>query len=303
MGTGEEVVDRGSGGPARTELRNRVLSLPTERIPLGAVRSERRFQLRSHLREDRLEELAASIQLNGVLCPPLLVRAGDGYEVVAGARRVEGARRAGLETIEARVFDRIEKAEGILLALSENLFRDGLSRFETALACHRLSRELNWPYARISEATGLRGKTVQRLIAIIERAGGVLKDALDRGLLAYSQALPLLRLAPEKQDGIVRAAIANRWGRRRIAAEVRRSLREERKARGEALAALVGELPPFVRAWKATGNDGFLLSLPFRSREELLERLNVLTATIRKKPTVRGASADRRRGVPTGGRK
>ena len=103
----------------------------TNEIPLELVRPNR-HQPRTAFDADGLSELAASISRHGVLQPIVVSADRDGYELVAGHRRVLAARLAGKTTIPAVV--RGEVGDRLELALIENLQRSDLNAIETARA-------------------------------------------------------------------------------------------------------------------------------------------------------------------------
>jgi ParB family chromosome partitioning protein len=94
-------------------------------------------QPRLRLDEARLEELAASIRANGVLQPILVRPYANGYQLVAGERRLAAAQRAGLLQIPAQVRD-VPDDRLLEFALIENLQREPLNPLEEAQAFQRL---------------------------------------------------------------------------------------------------------------------------------------------------------------------
>lgn len=88
-------------------------------------------QPRTNFEEDALESLSDSIKQNGVLQPILVRRKGTGYEIVAGERRYQASKRAGLKEVPVLIRD-IDDAEVFKLALIENLQRTDLNPIEEA---------------------------------------------------------------------------------------------------------------------------------------------------------------------------
>ncbi len=136
-------------------------------------------QPRLTLDEARLEELAASIKENGVLQPVLVRPMANGYQLVAGERRLAAAQRAGLLKIPAQVRD-IPDDRLLEYAMIENLQRDDLNPMEEAQA-----------YQQFMDETDITQ----------EEAAGRLKK--DRSTIANS--LRLLKLPPA-----VKALVAER---------------------------------------------------------------------------------------------
>src|SRR2546423_10493961 len=119
LGRGLDVLLGQSGNPERS-LAERP---PTHEIPLELVRPNRQ-QPRTAFDPEGLSELAASISRHGVLQPIVVSAEGDGYELVAGHRRVLAARLAGKTTIPAVIRD--EVGDRLELALTANLQRSDL---------------------------------------------------------------------------------------------------------------------------------------------------------------------------------
>src|SRR5437016_1838889 len=128
LGRGLDVLLGQAGGPTRTEAPERP---STNEIPLELVRPNR-HQPRTAFDQEGLSELAASISRHGVLQPIVVSADGNGYELVAGHRRVLAARLAGRTTIPAVVRD--EVGDRLELALIENLQRTDLNAIEAARA-------------------------------------------------------------------------------------------------------------------------------------------------------------------------
>lgn len=164
---------------------------PTEekrvlRLPAAEIRPNPK-QPRQVFEESGLRELAASIRRHGILQPLTVRRVSDGWELVAGERRLRAARLAGLETvpcIEAAVDDR----ESALLALVENLQRRDLHYFEEAAA----------------------------ISAYLKQSGVTQEEAasqLGRSPSAVANKLRLLRLSPACREVLVQNGLTERHAR------------------------------------------------------------------------------------------
>ena len=179
-------------------------STPDAMVKLSEIKPNRN-QPRKNFDEEALAELADSIRQNGVLQPILLRKKGNGYEIVAGERRYQASKLAGLEEIPAIVRD-ISDDDVFKLALIENLQRSDLDTIE--------------------EAQGFK--------TLIDKTGmtqGELGKALSKSRPAIANALRLLDLLQEVQDmmaqrlltaGHARAilAVSNEEGRIRLAKKV-----------------------------------------------------------------------------------
>ena len=120
----------------KLQRKGEFLSTRVQYIPLGRIRPNPQ-QPRRSFDEEGLAELAASIRSCGILQPLTVRRAGEGYELVAGERRLRAARIAGLREVPCLVAQ-VGEEDSALLALMENLQRRDLDCWEEAQAIARL---------------------------------------------------------------------------------------------------------------------------------------------------------------------
>ena len=131
-------------------------------------------QPRTHFKKEELEELAESIQKNGLLQPILVRKKDDAYEIVAGERRWQACKQVGMDKIPVRIME-VGDDETIILALVENIQRTDLNPIEEA-----------YGYRRMME----RGKMTQSQVA----------QAVSKGRSTIANALRLLELPEEAQQ-------------------------------------------------------------------------------------------------------
>jgi ParB family chromosome partitioning protein len=182
---GTENLTRAAAGEA-------VRELPLDQIQRG------RYQPRRDFDEDRLRELAQSIQAQGVI-QPILVRPLDAgrYELIAGERRWRASQIAGLARIPA-VVRAVGEQAALAIALIENIQRDALSPLEEAGALRRLLDEFGLSHLQVAEAVGKSRSTVSNLLRLLELEPPV-KDLLDQGQLEMGHARALLGLQGSRQ--------------------------------------------------------------------------------------------------------
>ncbi len=221
-----------------------------EDVRLDLIRVEERSQLRQRLREAKVREFERSLTENGLIHPILVAREGPRYVLVLGAYRLEAAKRLGWPAIRALVLESVEGNQALQVALTENLVRVPLSRSETALACHRLSRGLGWTHERISEVLGPGPKTIQRLIRIVEEGAPAVLQAFDEGKINQTKALAIVRVPREKRAALVEEVLARRWKQEDLESRVR-ELRHEGNVEKEAkVEGLLGALPVPARLFR-----------------------------------------------------
>lgn len=115
----------------KKDKQSRLVDIPCQSIAPSP------YQPRKSFPEDSLMALSKSIASEGVLCPLLVRRSGEGYELIAGERRLRAAIMAGLETVPCIVTEASDR-NSALLSLVENIQRQDLDFFEEADAIARL---------------------------------------------------------------------------------------------------------------------------------------------------------------------
>lgn len=169
-------------------------SLPVECIERG------RYQPRQDLREDTLQELAASIGAQGVV-QPVLVRplGGDRYELIAGERRWRAAQLAGLRAVPA-VIREIPDQAAIAVALIENIQREDLNPLEEAAALQRLINEFQLTHQQAADAVGRSRTTITNLLRLLELSEDVRQLVMARKLdMGHARALLPLPSALQRE--------------------------------------------------------------------------------------------------------
>lgn len=163
--------------------------LGRQEVSLNLVR-DNRFQPRQHYGESALEELAASIKDKGILQPILVRRTGDGYEVIAGERRLKAARKLGLEKIPVMIRD-VNDKEALVLALVENVQREELNPIEKAESYKRLNEEFGYSQEEVAKSVGKDRATISNLLRLL-RLPEDIQAAVSDGSISEGHARALL---------------------------------------------------------------------------------------------------------------
>jgi ParB family transcriptional regulator, chromosome partitioning protein len=181
------------------------------RLPLDILQRGR-YQPRSHMDPEALNELAASIRAQGVV-QPIVVRpieattpsGGQRYEIIAGERRWRAAQLAELADIPAIVRD-VPDATAISVALIENIQREDLNPLEEARALERLISEFGMTHQQAAEAVGRSRAAVSNLLRLLDLAPEVC-DQLEARALEMGHARALLGLTTRRQQIEVAALV------------------------------------------------------------------------------------------------
>ena len=117
--------------------------------------------------EQKLQELAHSIQDQGVLQPIVVRKRGDKYQIIAGERRWQASRIAGLKQIPCVLQDANDD-KALELALIENIQRDDLNPIEEAYTYKRLMDKLNYTQAELAKAVAKGRSTIANAIRLLD---------------------------------------------------------------------------------------------------------------------------------------
>ena len=192
------TVETGDGHASDEALRN----LPVDLLERG------RFQPRHDFDPESLQELADSIQAQGVVQPIVVRPLSDGrrYEIIAGERRWRASQLAGLHEIPAVVRDVPDQA-AMAMALIENIQREDLNPMDEALALQRLIDEFGLTHQETAEAVGRSRAAVSNLLRLLGLNSDV-KKLVGEGQLEMGHARALLGLNGEAQSETARRVVA-----------------------------------------------------------------------------------------------
>jgi ParB family transcriptional regulator, chromosome partitioning protein len=149
-------------------------------IPLHRI-TPNPYQPRHRIDEGELADLAASIREHGVLQPVLVTETLDGYQLVAGERRVRAARLAGLERIPALIRQLADRDQ-LEIALVENVQRADLDPIEEALAFRQLVDEFGLTQETVADRVGRARATVANTMRLLDLHPDVQSAIIDRQL-------------------------------------------------------------------------------------------------------------------------
>ena len=174
----------------------RVVFLPARAIRPNPAQPRRVF------RQETLDELAESIRCHGILQPLSVRRAGLGYELIAGERRLRAGILAGLTEIPCIVMSMDEKESGVV-ALVENLQRQDLDFIEEARGISRLMELWSLSQEQAAKVIGKSQSSVANKLRILKHSPQVLDALRDGGLTErHGRALLKLPTEPEKLRAI-----------------------------------------------------------------------------------------------------
>jgi ParB family chromosome partitioning protein len=194
LGRGLEAL-LGASEPAQRTIKpdEAIHQLAIEKIGPGP------FQPRRTIREDRLKELALSIEGQGII-QPIVVReravvdsqTGVRYEIIAGERRWRAAQLANLGAVPA-VIRAMSDASAVAIALIENIQRENLNPLEEAGAFQKLIIEYEMTHQEVANAVGRARASITNTLRLLDLSAGV-QELLNAVKINMGHARALLSL-------------------------------------------------------------------------------------------------------------
>lgn len=188
LGRGLDALLAGDDGDSNEML---------QQLAMGMLQPGK-YQPRTHMDPESLQQLADSIKTQGVM-QPVLVRpiAGGRYEIIAGERRWRASQLAGLTEIPALIREIPDEA-ALAMALIENIQRENLNPLEEAHGIQRLVNEFNLTHQAAAEAVSRSRSAVTNLLRLLNLAPRV-QEMLMHNQIDMGHARALLGLTQVKQ--------------------------------------------------------------------------------------------------------
>ena len=228
LGRGLDALLGGASVTAMQEEAAQAEQRELQYLPLDLIQRGK-YQPRRDMDPEALEELAQSIQAQGVMQPIVVRPIGDNrYEIIAGERRWRASQQAGLEKIPAMVREVPDEA-AIAMALIENIQREDLNPIEEAVALQRLQQEFELTQQQVADAVGKSRVTISNLLRLIALPEEI-KTLLSHGDLEMGHARALLGLPAERQVEGARHVVARGLTVRQTEALVRQWLAHPQQA-------------------------------------------------------------------------
>lgn len=213
----KELAERASGKQHVPELTSEhIPKLAIRQLPIADIRANP-YQPRQEFHADDLADLEASIKATGLL-QPITVRSapsGNGFELIAGERRLRASINIGATDIAAIVRE-VDDKTLLTLAMVENLQRSDLDPIEEADGYHRMMDEFHLSQQEVADIVGKDRSTVANAVRLRQLPTAV-KRLLQEKKLSAGHARALLSLGSERNiTDIARQAVENGWSVREV---------------------------------------------------------------------------------------
>ena len=191
------------------------------------------FQPRMEFDTEHLEELKQSVSENGIIQPITVRKADDGFELIAGERRLRVVQELGFARIPAYVMEVDSEDQMLELSLVENIQRENLNPIELAKAYHRLQKEYGLTQEAVAQKVGKDRATVANCIRLLKLPESI-QESLRRDEISMGHARALMGLPTRgKQIHLWKKIVKNGWSVRKVEETVRKTLETVETAGGQ----------------------------------------------------------------------
>ncbi len=179
-----------------------------------------KYQPRGAMEESALDELAQSIKVHGIMQPILVRYQAEGlYEIIAGERRFQAAKRAGLVEVPVLVKE-VDDQSSAVMALIENIQREDLNPIEEARGMTRLIKEFSLTHEQVAEVLGKSRTAITNTLRLTSLAVSV-QEWLIKGAIEMGHARALITLSSAEQVQLAQKIILNKWSVRQAEQQVK----------------------------------------------------------------------------------
>lgn len=179
--------------PPEVDLVNNISDIEIDKIRSNPLQSRKEFN------QQAMNELRISIAEKGIIQPITVRQADDGFELIAGERRLRAATELGLKKVPAYILPIKTDVEMIELALIENVQRENLNPVEESEAYFVLANTFNMSHEEIASKVGKDRSTITNSLRLLNLPLLILQD-LRNEKITPGHARPILSLTSEKQQ-------------------------------------------------------------------------------------------------------
>jgi ParB family chromosome partitioning protein len=226
------------GPPQETELphlETGVVYLKTTQIRPSP------FQPRIDFNQEKQNDLIASIKEKGFLQPVLVRKTDDGYELIAGERRLRAAKALSISEIPA-IVKIVKDEEAMIISLIENIQREELNPIEEAHAFQRLIDDFNFTQDHVAQQVGKDRATVSNMMRLLKLPQEI-QNSISEGIISMGHARALLSLENlSEQIKLFQDIISNQLSVREIESLVKTKTKHHKKR-----SAASAQKDPYVR--------------------------------------------------------
>lgn len=179
---------------------NRVLFLDINDVKPNSKQPRKNFN------EDKIRELADSIEIHGIIQPIMVRKAERGYEIVAGERRWRAARKASLKKIPC-ILRELDEEQNMLIAIIENMQREDLNPMEEAEALNQMVVKFGLTQEDVSKSVGKSRPYISNALRLLKLPEEV-KNMLSEGAISGGHARAIVGIKDiERQISVAKQVV------------------------------------------------------------------------------------------------
>lgn len=215
---------------------NGVLAIPVEKIRRNP------YQPRENFDPEKLDELASSIKVHGIIEPLVVSKDGDGsYELISGERRLRAAKKAGLLAVPV-VIKELARRDKLEVAIIENIQREDLNPMERAKSYQRLVDEFRYTQEDVAKRVGKSRESTANSLRLLKLPAKI-QEYLQTGKLSEGHAKILLGITgSDKQLEYAEIILRDRLTVRQLVESTSQSKKSPPIKKNSNLAVHEGEL-------------------------------------------------------------
>jgi ParB family chromosome partitioning protein len=201
----------------------------TLHIPVNSIRANP-FQPRLDFDEIKLQELADSIKVHGLIQPITVRHVGESrYELISGERRLRACKMAGIQSIPAYIRE-VNDDDVIAMALVENVQREQLNPIETALGFQRLIEECELTQEEVATRVGKNRTTVTNMLRLLNLPAFI-QSALKSNKISIGHARALITIENQRvQEQLLDKIVEEDWSVRQVEQAVKNHATKGKKS-------------------------------------------------------------------------
>lgn len=166
-------------------------------IPISQIKTNK-YQPRIDFNQEKLNDLISSIKEKGVVQPVLVRKTSQGYELIAGERRLRAVKAAGIDKIPSIVRN-VEDIDMLELSLIENIQREELNPIEEAHSFRKFITDFNFTQDKIAKVLGKDRSTIANTIRLLGLPKKI-QDYISKNTITAGHAKAILSLAGEMEQ-------------------------------------------------------------------------------------------------------
>jgi len=153
-----------------------------------------KYQMRFNTAKKDIDNLARSIKMNGLLCPPAATRKGSKYVLAFGHRRLQAVKKLKWKEVDLIILEGMHEKDMVIKTLVENIEKVDLTPLEKAKAYQNMLEELDITQQELADRCGRSQSEIAHHIRLLSQLNHFILDYLEKGRISFGHAMILMML-------------------------------------------------------------------------------------------------------------